>query len=178
METVAGPMRAPFHSLLVLAALAGCDIATVPATTHDGLGRPGVLARAQLEVLGLPPGLDAMVVDVGSLAIRRTRDQVWLPLSIGSTEVVMTPDAPLGELSLIPLGADTYDRIELVVEGVHVVRQGELHPADLDRDDATLAVQWRLDRDVAMVLAFDYRDDMDLTADSLHMVFAPLAELR
>ncbi|MEM6995518.1 MAG: hypothetical protein AAF721_33720 [Myxococcota bacterium] len=165
-------------ALLAAATLSGgCDLATIPTTAADGLGRPAVAATVLVEVDGLPPGVDSMVVDVGSLAIRRTRDRVWLPMVAGSTEVTLSPEAPTAELAMVPLGADTYDWVEVLAEGVHLQRQGKTHDAVLDRDDATLAVQWVFDRDVDVVIAIDYRADVELTAERLDMVFAPLARL-
>ncbi len=167
----------PAALLLGLASMVACDIATIPTTAADGLGRPAVAARVLVEVEGLPPAIEAMDIDVASLAIRRTRDRQWLPLVAGSTTVVVSPDNPVAELTLIPLGADTYDRVEVITDGVHLSRQGHEHEATLDREDATLAVQWVFDHDVDLTLCIDYRADVELTADSLDMVFAPLAHL-
>ncbi|MBL4687014.1 MAG: hypothetical protein JKY37_20630 [Nannocystaceae bacterium] len=165
-------------ALLAAAALgSGCDIATVPTTASDGLGRPAVATRVLLEVEGLPPGVDTMVVEINSLALRRTRDQQWIPLVAGSSHVTLSPNAPSAELTSMALGADTYDRVEVVAEGMQLHRQGLVHDAVLDRDDATLAVQWVFDRDVEVTLKFDYRADIELTADRLDVVFAPLAHL-
>lgn len=166
-------------ALLAAAALgAGCDIATVPTTASDGLGRPAVATRVLVEVEGLPPGVDTMVVEIDSLALRRTRDQQWIPLVAGSSHVTLSPDTPAAELTSMALGADTYDRVEIVAEGMQLHRQGLVHDAVLDRDDAILAVQWVFDRDVEVTLQLDYRADVELTADRLDVVFAPLAHLQ
>lgn len=164
-------------ALLALAMLGGCDVATIPTTASEGLGRPAVAARVQVEVEGLPPAIDAMRIDVSSLAIRRMRDRVWFPLITGVHSAEVTPESPTGTLAVVPLGADTYDRLEVVADGVSLQRQMTEHVAELDRDDATLALQWVLDRDVAMTLHIDYRADVELTAQHLDMVFAPLARL-
>lgn len=172
-------VRATSTALAALATvgLAACDVATIPSTAGDGLGRPAVAARLMVEVDGLPPGIETLSVDVSSLAIRRTRDRQWIPLVAGSTVADVSADSPRVELTTVALGADTYDRLEVLTEGLELRRQGRRHEADLDREDATLAIQWVFDHDVDVVVCLDYRADMDLSADGLDVRFAPLAHL-
>lgn len=176
-------MQRPGLQWFALAALLagpslGCDLATIPVTAEAGLGRPAVEARIALEVEGLPGGVEALELDLSSVAIRRTRDEQWIPLLMGETHLEVVPDEPVASIIDAPLGADTYDRVEIIADAVRLRRQGKVHEGTLDREDATLAVQWVLDRDVDVRLCLDYRADVELTADSLDVTFAPLAHLQ
>lgn len=171
------PHRLALATLLLGPGL-GCDLATIPVTAQAGLGRPAVEARVAFEVEGLPGGVEALELELSSLAIRRTRDQQWIPLMIGQTRLELVPDAPMASVVDAPLGADTYDRVEIIADAVRLRRQGKVHEGTLDREDATLAVQWVFDRDVDVRLCLDYRADVELTADSLDVTFAPLAHLQ
>ena len=164
--------------VMLLGGLAGCDLATIPSTAEAGLGRPAVEARVSFEVEGLPGGIESLELELSSLAIRRTRDQQWIPLLMGATDLVLVPDEPVASIIDAPLGADTYDRVEIIADAVRLRRQGRVHEGTLDREDATLAVQWVLHRDVDVRLCLDYRADVELTADSLDVSFAPLAHLQ
>lgn len=167
-------------SLAVLALcalpLAGCDIEFMPTLAED-VGKPGVLATVDVDVDGMPPALDAMEVEVVSIALRRARDEVWLPMLASPETVTLLPDEPLAELTAIPMGADTYDRIEIIVEGVRVSHTDEWHDVDLDDDAAIVAVQWALDRDVNVVFELDFRADVEMSAQEASMTFAPLVRL-
>ena len=156
--------------------LCACDLAFIPTLAED-VGKPAVMASVDVDVTGMPPALEAMEVEVVSIAIRRERDQVWLPMLASDETVTLVPDAPLAGLTAIPMGADTYDRIEIIVEEVRVAHSGQWHAVELDDDAAILAVQWALDRDVNVVFELDFREDVTMSAQEASMTFAPLVRL-
>jgi hypothetical protein len=144
-------------SILTLATLllgSGCDIALLPETaSYDGDGTPrmAVVIAADAMPQGNVEAVDLELVDV---LLHRESDDTWVWIGGDASRVELTPSA-MDRAESVPLLADHYDRVLMVIDAPRVASGGVWHAVDLADDELELAVDLDLGADTRIELHFD-----------------------
>jgi uncharacterized protein DUF4382 len=153
-------MKAAAIPMLVSLVLASaCDIALLPETASyegDATPRTAVVVAADAMPAGDVEAVDLELVDV---MLHRESDDTWVWIG-GDAQIELSPvEAAAGDS--VPLLADYYDRVRVVVDAPRVAAKGKWHNVKLDREEIEIPIELDLDADVSIALHFD-------VAKSLH----------
>jgi len=146
-------MRLTALAPLLLGAVA-CDVQLLPETAmYDGSGTPRLAVVVGVDAM--PPGdvaaVDFALVDV---LVHRERDDAWLWVAGVDARVELSL-AGTSPQAAVPLHADYYDRMLVVIDAPRVAEGGAWHTAALDHDEIEIAIDVDLDADVEIELRFD-----------------------
>jgi hypothetical protein len=147
-------MKAASILTLVTLVLSGCDIALLPETaSYDGAGSPrmAVLVAADAMPLGNVDAVDLELVDV---LLHRESDDTWVWIGGDASRVELSP-LQMDRAESVPLHADHYDRVLMVIDAPRVASGGVWHTAQLENDEIEIAVDLDLDADTRIELHFD-----------------------
>ncbi len=159
---------------LVLSAM-GCDLQLLPeAATYDGHGTPrmAVVVEAEAMPQGGVVAVDLELVDV---LIHRERDDAWIWIAGDASRVELSL-AGTAPQSSVPLLADHYDRLLVVVDAPRVAMDGSWQRAALTNDEIEIDIDLELDGDTRVELCFDVAASLSAASGQWH--FDPRATVR
>jgi hypothetical protein len=131
----------------------GCDIALLPEPAdYEGTTTPRVTLRVAGDSM-TDMGVQAVDLELVDVFLHRESDDQWV--WVGSIErVELAPT--LADTSLpVPLPADYYDAVRVVIDDPRVAEGGAWHDAHLGADAFELPLELDLDGDHALELHFD-----------------------
>lgn len=138
----------------LLLAAAACDLQLLPeAAEFEGHGDPrmAVVVQADAMPAGDVVAIDLELVDV---LLHRPSDDAWVWVAGTAARVELSPG--LGsEQSAVPLLADHYDRVLVVIDAPRVAHGGKWHQAGLDQDEFEVEIDLDLEADAQIELRFD-----------------------
>lgn len=140
--------------LAPLALLVACDVALLPeAASYEGTSAPKLSLRVAADAM---PGADVQAVDVElvDVMVHRASDDAWVWIGGGVERVELGLEL-VDANRPVPLPADVYDGVIVVVDAPRVAHGGKWHSAALAHDEIELEVEIDLDADQALELHFD-----------------------
>lgn len=141
-------------ALVSLVSALGCDVALLPeAATYEGTASP----RLSLRVAGDPmtdASVQAVELELVDVLVHRESDDAWVWIG-GDAERIELGTALVDTNLPVPLPADRYDAVRVIVDRPRVAHGGKWHNASLGADELELALDLDLDADHALELHFD-----------------------
>ncbi len=132
----------------------GCDVQLMPETaSYSGAVTPRLEVVLQASTM---PGGDVAAVDVElvDVLLHRDRDDAWVWVAGDADRVELSAVQPAAQPA-VPLLADHYDRVLVVVDAPRVASKGHWHSAELAHDEIEIAIDLDLDADTRIELSFD-----------------------
>jgi len=144
-------------AILTLATLvlgSGCDIALLPETaSYAGEDTPRIAVAIAADAM--PEGMvDAVDLELVDVLLHRESDDSWVWIG-GTAERVELSPTQMARAESVPLLADHYDRVLLVIDAPRVAAEGTWHAVELASDELELPVDIDLDADTRIELHFD-----------------------
>jgi len=141
-------------ALAPVALLVACDVALLPeAASYDGTSTPRLSLHVSAEAMPAPD-VQAVDVELVDVLVHRERDDAWVWIGGSGDRVELALEPALANRP-VPLPADLYDRVLVVVDAPRVAHGGKWHSAALAHDEIELPVEIDLDADRALALHFD-----------------------
>ena len=132
----------------------GCDVALLPeAATYEGAGTPRLALRVAGDAM-TDDKVQAVDLELVDVLVHRESDDAWVWIG-GSAERIELGQALVATNLPVPLPADRYDAVLVVVDRPRVAHGGAWHQAELGTDEIELALDLDLDGDHALELHFD-----------------------
>lgn len=131
----------------------GCDIALLPEPAdYEGTSTPRVTLRVAGDSM---TDMDVQAVDLQlvDVFLHRESDDAWV--WVGSIERVELAPTLADTSPPVPLPADAYDAVRVVIDDPRVAKNGKWHDAQLGADAFELPLELDLDADHALELHFD-----------------------
>lgn len=145
-------------SLVVLAlnAEGGCDVELLPeAASYEGSSAPRVSLRVGGDATDMEMDVQAVDVEIVDVLVHRESDDAWV--WIGGVDRVELGAVSIDTNRPVPLPADRYDALRIVVDEPRVALGGKWHKAELTNDQLELPLDLQLDADHIVELRFDLR---------------------
>lgn len=160
---------------LTLAVLTGCDVAMLPETaTYDGAATPRM--SVVVEVDAMPPGgVQAVDFELVDVYLHRQSDDTWVWVAGGIDKVQLDPDTHV-QSEPVPMLADVYDGVRVVIDSPRVASAGTWHRADLVSDTLELVIDTDVEDDATLELRFDLSASLS-GSEGGAWAFAPKAEV-
>jgi hypothetical protein len=146
---------------LVAATLAaiGCDVQLMPeAASYDGVVTPRLEVVVQAAAM---PAQDVAAVDLElvEVSLHRESDDAWVWIA-GDAENVELSLGGIDAQAVVPLLADHYDRVRIVLDTPRVASHGKWKRAELVVDELELELDLDLDADTRLELRFDVAESL------------------
>ena len=137
----------------------GCDVALLPeAATYEGTASPRLALRVAGDAM-TDKKVQAVDVELVDVLVHRESDDAWVWIGGGTERVEL--GLALVETNLpVPLPADHYDAVRVVVDSPRVAHGGAWHNAELSADEIEMPLELDLDGDHALELHFDLRTSL------------------
>jgi len=140
----------------------GCDVALLPeGATYEGAGTPRLAlhvagdAMTEAQDYGQNDGeVQAVDLELVDVLVHRESDDAWVWIG-GNAERIELGQALVATNLPVPLPADRYDAVLVVVDRPRVAHGGKWHHAELGTDEIEMALDLDLDGDHALELHFD-----------------------
>lgn len=162
----------PTATLASLLLLAACDLQVLPQSAHyHGTASPRIAVVIQADAM---PGDGVVAVDLElvDVLVHRESDDAWVWVAGDASRVELSLGAA-GAQASVPLLADHYDRMLVVVDAPRVAQAGTWQTATLGADEFELPIDLELDSDAELALRFDVGASLSGAHGSWH--FEPRA---
>jgi hypothetical protein len=150
MTTLLPRCLAPASLVFALA----CDLALLPeAAQYEGTATPRLTLRVAGDAMP-DPQVQAVDLELVDVLVHRESDDAWVWIGGGADRIEL--DATLVEPNLpVPLPADRYDAVLVVVDRPRVAHGGAWHNAVLGADEIEMPLDLDLVGDAGLELHFD-----------------------
>jgi len=153
-------------------ASAACDLQLLPETAkYEATSSPRMAVVVQADAMP-PGGVVAVDLELVDVLLHRESDDAWVWVAGDASRVELSL-AGSETQSSVPLLADHYDRMLVVVDAPRVAKAGSWQRATLERDEIELAIDLDLDDDAEIELRFDV--EASLSGESGQYRFDPTA---
>lgn len=148
----------------MVVASSGCDVQLMPeAASYDGEITPRLEVVVQAAAM---PGQDVAAVDLElvEVLLHRESDDAWVWIAGDAQNVELSLDGVEAQ-AVVPLLADHYDRVRVVLDTPRVASHGHWKRAELIADELELPLDLDLDADTRLELRFDVADSLSGNAN-------------
>lgn len=139
---------------LTLALVTGCDVALLPeSASYEGTATPRMSVVVEVEAMpeSTVQAVDFELVDV---YLHRQSDDTWVWVAGGIDRIQLDLETHV-ESEPVPMLADVYDSVRVVIASPRVASKGKWHRAALVSDTLELAIDTDVDDDATLELRFD-----------------------